>query len=172
MFQENANLSVVEREAFAYTNLSTIKLPASAQVVDGSAFAGCCMKEMVVHPDNECLCVKDGLLLSIDRKTVVCYAGERTKVSMPETVETIGPWSFYGSRLESVAIPTSVIRICEQAFSKSNLDVIIFPENSRLDVVEKEAFADTRLETVVIPASVRLIDDSAFNGTSVVLADD
>ena len=101
-------------------NLSTITIPDSLEVIEGSSFAGCSsLEEIRVSEGNSCLKVLDGVLFSADGRTIVLYPRNRkqTEFEIPEGTEVIGPYAFESSRfLEKVILPQSLTDIGEYAF--------------------------------------------------------
>ena len=101
-------------------NLSTITIPDSLEVIEGSSFAGCSsLEEIRVSEGNSCLKVLDGVLFSADGRTIVLYPRNRkqTEFEIPEGTEVIGPYAFESSSfLEKVILPQSLTDIGEYAF--------------------------------------------------------
>ena len=101
-------------------NLSTITIPDSLEVIEGSFFAGCSsLEEIRVSEGNSSLKVLDGVLFSADGRTIVLYPRNRkqTEFEIPEGTEVIGPYAFESSSfLEKVILPQSLTDIGEYAF--------------------------------------------------------
>ena len=51
--------------------------------------------------------------------------GRLTSVVIPDTITTIGEWSFFTNNLGKVVLPSSVIAICDNAFSFSGVTEIV-----------------------------------------------
>ena len=84
-------------------------------------------------------------------------------VVIPEGTERIGNKWFWGSRIESIEIPSSVKEIGEYAFCNcKNLKKIIFSENGQLEKISKWCFRSSGLEEVNFPHSVKEIRECAF----------
>ena len=101
-------------------NLSTITIPDSLEVIEGSSFAGCSsLEEIRVSEGNSSLKVLDGVLFSADGRTIVLSPRNRklTEYEIPEGTEVIGPYAFESSSfLEKVILPQSLTDIGEYAF--------------------------------------------------------
>lgn len=71
--------------------------------------------------------------------------------------------------IKKVIIPASVTEIKRRAFAyNSNLEEVIFEENSKLRLIEDEVFLDnSKLSTFKIPYNVEHIGSKAFYGTSI-----
>jgi len=87
-----------------------------------------------------------------------------TRVTIPDSVTSIGDEAFRGTGLFSITIPAGVTSIGNQAFfGISELTGITFEEGSRLVSIGDYAFAYcTGITNITIPASVRSIGDQAF----------
>ncbi len=94
---------------------------------------------------------------------------------IPETIESIKNYAFYGINLKSVTFPKGLKSIGDGAFVlSSGLSSVTFPEG--LQSIGDNAFGTCRdLTTIVIPNSVTTIGCRAFAGctglTSVVIGD-
>ena len=101
-------------------NLSTITIPDSLEVIEGSSFAGCSsLEEIRVSEGNSSLKVLDGVLFSADGRTIVLSPRNRklTEYEIPEGTEVIGPYAFESCRfLEKVILPQSLTDIGDYAF--------------------------------------------------------
>ena len=88
-----------------------------------------------------------------------CYGLE--KVSLPETLMSIGTNAFYCAGITEVAIPDNVAEIWEQAFDACRqLKKITLGEN--LEYIGIGAFRSTAITEITIPAGVAVIDYEAF----------
>lgn len=79
---------------------------------------------------------------------------------------SIGKEAFSQSSLQSISIPSSVIEICENAFSNCrNLTNCKFTNelNSNLIVIKKYAFANSSLQNISMPSSLTEIEEYAFS---------
>ncbi|MBQ8606035.1 MAG: leucine-rich repeat protein [Clostridia bacterium] len=84
-------------------------------------------------------------------------------VTIPDSVEIIGPEAFMNSSLASVNIPDSVTIIDDCAFfGCSSLTSIAIPDS--VEIIGRQAFAFSSFANVNIPASVTYMADSAFDG--------
>ena len=112
--------------------------------------------------------------------------GELKQLTIPDGVEKIGSYRFYGSQIESVVIPSGVKEIGTNAFSNCcELRSVIFAPGSKLRTIGADAFSCCKnlrriqfpdglekigglcflasgLEEIVLPASMREIGVGAF----------
>lgn len=136
----------VEAAAFYSNNLTSVKLPSKLVYIGGDAFRGNKLTSISIPstvttissmsfnenqlPQDQAYIYKRNSDGSIDYSTLVTYGGNASNIVIPEKVngvelKTIGSWTFYGARLESVVIPDSVTTIGTYAFNNNRL-----PESS------------------------------------------
>ena len=90
--------------------------------------------------------------------------GEEIKdLVIPESVTSIGNYSFSGCMLTSVTIPNSVTSIGESAFSSCSLTSITIP-NSVTSIGESAFSVCSELISIAIPNSVTSIGNYTFKG--------
>jgi hypothetical protein len=154
-------------------NDDSLVVPQNIEEIGRDCFCGCESVSSVAFAN-------DPQLRRIESKAfALCRIAEMT---IPKTVESIGPQSFCSQTLSSISFESdSVLRhIGAEAFSQSSIISIVIPRsveclgqkcfascgplksvafepNSLLEQIEPEAFAGTRLETIVIPRSVRVV---------------
>jgi hypothetical protein len=87
-------------------------------------------------------------------------------IQLPDTVIAIGHSAFIGKRnLRCINYPKSLIRIGNAAFSEcSNLEVVVFPKS--IKYIGTHAFSKTNISVLVIPDNVQKIGSFAFSGCS------
>lgn len=89
-----------------------------------------------------------------------------TKLVLPNTLETIDYMGFQGNNIELVRIPDAMTVIGERAFyGNTNLEELVFGEDSTVTEIGRGAFQDTGLSYVSLPDTVKKIDSDAFSGT-------
>lgn len=92
-------------------------------------------------------------------------------ITIPDSVEAISDYAFYGNDLAAIDIPDSVTAIGEHAFYLNPLREVVFGENSKLETIGAHAFENAILNYVKIPASVSSIGAGAFAGCSYIEID-
>jgi hypothetical protein len=145
-FVKVSKLKRIGERAFANCRLSSIRIPASVEKIDGSAFVGCPLLAVDV-----CIEVASGswnfkiqgdLLATADGKKIVRYVGRGRKVIVPKTVQIL--WK-------------SCFESC------THIESIVFESGSKLMHIGFSALASCDfLTSIAIPASVEVIEDSAF----------
>jgi len=86
-------------------------------------------------------------------------------------VTKIGPGAFqpdstYNNSevIDRVVIHSDIISIEDGAFANcTNLTYLSFYDDSKLEVIKKDAFLNTKISAPILPASLKLIEDGAFN---------
>jgi hypothetical protein len=189
-FEQVSKLRRVGESAFRNCRLASIRIPASVDEVDGSAFVGCPLLVIEVAAGNRNFRIEGGLLRTTDGTTIVRYFGREREVIVPKTVEIVGKscfesWNHFervvfenGSKLRrispsafsgcefltSISIPASVEMIGDSAFKKcDSLAECLVDENAVLGKIGKEAFADCRsLRSFCFPKTLREVDEDSF----------
>ena len=94
-------------------------------------------------------------------------------IAFPSTLKVIGNGLFTKTKVESITIPQSVVRIGHDAFNNSELTSLSFETKSSLVALygthdastgsESGSFANNKLTTLKIPKTVQYIGNDAFN---------
>lgn len=145
-----AGITGIGASAFQNTkSLTTIEIPASVTTIGNAAFAGSGISTFTVAEGSSSFKADaDKALLTSDGKTLVVFAPKATgSYTIPDGVETIGPYSFESSALTSLVIPESVKTIGEGAFSLSALTSIVIPKS--VETIGKGAFSQSSALTTV-----------------------
>jgi len=81
-------------------------------------------------------------------------------------LETIGGYTFYDTRINSMNIPLSVRAIGKYGFAFSLLlEEVVFETGSQLEKIGNFAFSDTNLKSINIPANVQIGKRVFYNNT-------
>lgn len=66
--------------------------------------------------------------------------------------------------MDRVVIHSDIISIEEGAFANcTNLRYLSFYDDSKLEIIKRDAFLNTKLSAPILPASLKVIEDGAFN---------
>ena len=148
-------------------NLKTLELGANVTSVDSTAFAGCDnLTAFSVAEGSTHYSAADGILYDAVGYYLYCWPAGKTgeTYAVPETVQTIGQYAFFGSDLTEISVPDSVQTIGAGAFADcGKLEKITLPfigasrntENPfyyvfNVQVGNKHYFMPESLKTVVI----------------------
>lgn len=115
------SVTYIGKAAFAYcSSLSSVKIPGSVKTIMDNTFVECSSLKTVTIP-NSVTCIG---------KSAFQYSGI-TKLSLPNSLETIGDCAFLGcSGLSSLSIPNNVTSIGDEAFEEcSGLTSIVIPSS-------------------------------------------
>ncbi|MBQ9745097.1 MAG: leucine-rich repeat protein, partial [Clostridia bacterium] len=174
-------------------SLEYIILPDSVVSIGTAAFSECnALKRIDVESNNKYYQSIDGVLYSIDGKTLVAYPNGNTKetytipngtetmeagvfafntylksVTIPDTVKVISSYAFFKCiSLENAVIPNSVTQIGNSAFYEcTSLKSLII--SNKVEVIGYDAFSKcSALESVVIPGSVKTVGWRIFSDCS------
>lgn len=165
--------SVEELATASFSNnkaLKNVSLGAGVKKIGSGVFAGCSqLSDLTVSDDNPYLYYNDGILYDDEKKILYGLMPdyERTALTLPDTVEEINAYAFWGNPyLEHVTIDSGLSSISAYAFSNCiNLKEVEIPLPVRS--IEAKAFEDcVNLQKVTLPDSMNYIQDTAFDGCS------
>ena len=146
---------VIGGSAFEESVLTGITIPALVRSIDGGAFSNCSNLRTVTFAENSSLKKIDTNAFDLCKSL--------KSITIPESVTSIGAYAFQGSGLTSITIPAGVKIIANNTFKGcSDLETIIFADDSSLNIIQPDAFNNTGLKSITIPAGVTSIGKSAF----------
>lgn len=163
--------SVTELETAAFSNnksLKNVTIGTGLRVVGNGVFAGCSqLSSLSVSKENPYLYYGNGVLYDSEQKVLYAMMPdyERASLTLPETVEEINAYAFWGNPyLENVVLDSKLSNIPAFAFSNCmNLKNVTIPLPVRN--IEAKAFEDcVNLQEVTLPDSMSYIHDTAFDG--------
>ena len=90
-----------------------------------------------------------------------------TDIKLPSTLTAINKSAFALTRIRKVDLPANVTTVGEAAFYCDYLETLNFPSNSKLQVIEMNAFSAPigQYQTLVLPDNVTTIGGGAFERT-------
>lgn len=181
-----SSVTMIEKSAmFSCTFLEEVHIPNSVVTIGDGAFYGCFSLKDITIPDSvttigrgvfgACFDLKefkgkfaaDNGRCLVNDGAIIAYANASgSEYTIPDYVTSVGEDAFNGSRISSVAIPSSVITIDGYAFSccsqLSNVQI-----GSNVETIGGSAFGDcTSMQTITIPNSVEFIGIGTFGGCS------
>jgi len=178
--------------AFAHSGLQDILVPASVTELGYGAFAGCYgISDIKVETGNSVYYDNNGVVYTKDNRTVHAYPSGKeafayeilggvetvapyafgyTKVQsvkLPETLTQISEYAFYYASVDQIEVPDNVLQIGRFSFAfAKNLQRVSFGVNAKLPRIGYEAFAYTSIYELIIPANVSTIAQGAFKGVT------
>ena len=113
-------------------SLKTVKLPASLESLSniGRIFESCeSIESITISDQSTTYCSIDGILFSKDCKTLIMFpSGKTGSYSIPESVDSLGPYAFYKSHLESLNL--SGMSVGDYALFMSFIENVITDPNT------------------------------------------
>ncbi|MDE7298123.1 MAG: leucine-rich repeat protein [Lachnospiraceae bacterium] len=157
--------------AFAGSSLTEIILPDTVTSIGGGAFEGSSLAKIVI-PDSVTR-FGEGVFKNSELSSVTLPAGIRkienymfdhtprlTQITIPDSVEIIGDYAFFGCGLTQITIPDAVEIIGDSAFEYSCLTSIALPASVK--TIGNSAFECRDLKTVSMQDSVTKLGKRAF----------
>ena len=84
---------------------------------------------------------------------------------LPESIQSLGAYSFYNTIISSLFIPDSVSSIGEYSFFGTQLNSFTFGSNSKLTNFSNSLFRNSNITSITIPKSLTTIGASVFETT-------
>ena len=182
-----SGLTSIGNYAFSGNFSATIKIPDSVESIGKNAFTGSIVEEIylpsklnelnewsfyAIYDLKKFVCnnklenytIVDGILYDKDITKIISVPGGIEEVNIPDTVKTIGSYSFYGDKVKKIELPEGVTKIEKKAFDTNNLREISLP--STLEEIESEAFLYCNLFSVKIPDKITRLKRFTFNTCS------
>ncbi len=132
--------------------MKQINIPDSITSIGDSVFNLC--ENLTIKSNSTRFVVDKGLLIDVQRKTIISCVETNKIIRIPDSVTSIGEWAFSGcSSLQQINIPDSVTSIGDYAFSGcSSLKQIDVPDS--VTSIGYSVFSDClSLKQINIPAN-------------------
>lgn len=123
------------------------------------------LKQINISDSNPNYVVIDGVIFSADMKQLILCPQYKTEEEyiIPEGVERIGEYAFYGCGIKTINIPNSVTEIGEYAFRFSSITSIQLPDGIK-EIKDGTFSGCNQLENIKFPKNLLTIGESAFSG--------
>lgn len=167
------NIEEIGNYAFAYC----AALPANiggekVKTIGNNAFKHCNNIESISFPAVESVgeyaFSENSKLKAVDIRNCEtlgrhCFwgCGDMTEILLSDNLQTIPLSCFDGAGLQSIKLPSQLIKIGNSAFSNAKITYLVLPEGLR--EIDSYAFNDCPLEEMSIPSTVESIGDNAFD---------
>lgn len=146
------SLQKFDDDAFGYTAVSIVKIPARCQYVKASAFSRCPnLKKFDADTENEYYTTRDGVLYSRDMTILYNFppAHNGTSYTIPDSVTKIGDYAFFAaSRLSEIKISSKKLHsIGHKAFSYTGIHTLTLPA---IDFVQSNMLLYTDISCITM----------------------
>ena len=147
-------------------SLTSVTIPNSVTTIGNDAFIGCSKLENInVDPKNTVYSSIEGILYNKDITALLACPGQKTSVTIPNSVTSIGDDAFSGcSGLTSVTIPNSVTSIGNYVFRECSSLTSVAIGNSVTSIGAYAFYNCSSLTSVAVGNSVTSIGADAFHG--------
>lgn len=146
-FQDDSELLSISENAFIGSSLKHISFPPKLQhLADGWCNSMDKLIFFSVNPKNE-------KFTSIDHKMIVAKSDLKS--------DNYDILVIVNSKIKEFTVPSNIKHISSFCFTNcKHLKTVIFPENSELLSIGKNAFSNTLIESISFPAKLRNLSDS------------
>ncbi len=172
-FAPNSQLERIPVGTFAYTAIKTFNVPASVTVIEGTESSPSYKKPSAFYETESLESVTFELGSNCSEIGAYTFEGSSLKsIDLPTSLSTIGEYAFrYCASLESIMIPETVTNVGQGAFwqcvALSDLDF----RSKTTELTSNVFYGCSSLTEITIPASVSVIATNAFSGTGLVAID-
>lgn len=88
-------------------------------------------------------------------------------LTLPDTLESIGSGAFTNHDLEELTLPKNLEKVSDRSFfGNKKLKKVIFPEGSKVKILEEYCFSYAPIEEINLPEGLTRIDMSALDGNN------
>lgn len=167
---------IIEDEAFYFSNISEITLPARLTNFNVNIFTYCdeLQRVNIEKPASgtSVYTSVDGIVFTDNGATIVfCPEGRTGEYTVPSSVTKIGERAFYGcDTLTRVVIPGNVVEIGKEAFygctMLSKLEFKGIDTDPALSIAESAFYGCTSLTTLSLPENLKVLGQYAFGNIS------
>jgi hypothetical protein len=169
-FESGSKLREIQDLVFSSCDsLKSIFLPASLSVIDGSAFLGSSIEDILVDAANPHYFVSGEFLIGVDEMILIRWFDHAEDLGIDclsdVSLRQIGRCAFsHCPTLRSICIPASIEIFSERCFYLcDSLSQVIFEPGSKLTQIGVTAFFECSLLTsICIPANVESIQKQGF----------
>ena len=147
----DSKLQTIDKKAFSNSTIESIKIPSElVNLKKGWCYGISKLTKIIVSPNNPRYCLYDDNMI----------LGKMNNES--NNYENL---IFCSRNIKHIKLPNFIKHIisCSFEFCKQ-LEVIEFPNDSKLETIDKYAFCYTKIKSIKIPSSVKLIGEGVFGG--------
>ena len=136
--------------SFSFSSIKTIDLK-NVEIINDFSFSSSSISEVIIS----------------DKVThlgkYVFAMSKISDITLGKGINVLSEYLFnYTQYLNKIIIPNSITKIENGCFSNSNILEVIFEDNSKLEIIESEAFGETCINSFNLPDTVISIGKGAF----------
>lgn len=142
----NEGIMEIKSDAISGTAITELNLPSTcnpapinSREINIAFWNNFNLEKLTVTEENPYVKAVDGLLYSIDGKKLVAVPAGKTKVTILDSVETIGREAFWNWTGKEVTLPENVTTIEKQAF-RTNKNLEAVKMGSKVETIDNSAF--------------------------------
>jgi hypothetical protein len=140
-FENSSRLERIEDSAFWGTRIQSIVIPERVAFLSGSALCVQSLTSISISPDHQYLRMRGDFIEDKSGSTILRYVGTCVVIVIPPSVTVLGPHSFYWCK---------------------SVGFVTVEKGSRLERIERSAFAWSGLRSILIPSSVVVLGAGSF----------
>ena len=179
----DSQLQIIDDSAFSSSSIESICIPSSVTQICSFAFCNSILKHINFLPDSQLqmigLCAFGGtqlerILIPSHVKEIDIESFSRIptlkscEFQSDSELRIIGRESFmYCDSLERFSFPSSVIYIGAYAFGHCTFQEMLIHSDSKLRVIEPDAFSCASIQSLFIPQHVTRISENIFSSSSI-----
>ncbi|MBD5304641.1 MAG: leucine-rich repeat domain-containing protein [Bacteroides sp.] len=167
-----SNLKTVGESAFANCQSmdNNLVFPSSIESIGGGAFNNCYSLRGVDFTASPDATLVKSSSDDFYKRGIFSNCRNLQQAILPENLTEIPNYTFYGSGLRSICIPSNVSKIGRYSFADTkSMGEVIFTES--LKTISEYAFQNSGIEAADFPKSLESISEYAFAHSSIVYAD-
>jgi hypothetical protein len=167
IISNQSNLESIDLMAFLGSSVNHLFIPKEAVVYFEHFLTK--LESFEVDPEHMEYQSIDGVVYSKDGTRLIKVAEHDQKVEfmIPEGVIEIESRSLLGQQhIKVVHVPDSV-RFIRDAFRSSQIEEIIFGEESQLNIIGYHAFSYSKIKSIQVPNTITEIGEHAFEGSMI-----
>ena len=168
-FAPNSQLEKIPAGTFAYTSLKTFTVPANVTVIEGTENSPSYRAPSAFYEvaTLDSVYFEDGSKCAEIGDYTFEGSGLKT-IELPTSVSTIGMYAFrYCASLESIVIPETATNIGKGAFWQCTALAEVDLRSKTTELADDLFYGCTSLTEITIPASVSVIGSDTFQNTGI-----
>lgn len=138
--KSNAESDEYDILVFVNRNAKKVIIPPFIKKIASFAFAGTKINNIYIPP----------IVSQIDEGAFLgCLCLKRVEIPADSKLQEIKECTFYNSTIERLSIPSSITKICVQAFQFCTIKYLDIPQDSKLQIIDNRSFDCSYLRSIV-----------------------